>query len=409
MNEYDIRPVATDEWRAVIDTVRTALLSGTIDDETFARGVDSSADCDGLAAWDGDCCLGHAGAYRFDSTVPGGARLATAGVTRVGVLPTHTRQGILTRLIHPLLHECRDRGQEIATLHASETTIYRRFGFGIGSEDASARIRTALAKPWRVPARPGSFRLLTADEVFDVLPPLYERIARDRTGTISRPLWWWRRSYDAAVKQVSGHGKGSWVAVHTDERGVDDGFVFYEVGWIDGFAVDPGGEGTVHELWGANADAEIALWRFLCDIDLVTTWKASTRPIDEPVRRAMHDSRAYSTVGRWDDQWVRLLDVGAALAARTFGPAADAVVLAVEDPMFADNCAAWEISADGAQPSDAQPDATVDVATLSAAYLGAVSWRDLSAAAGLALDDTVLTRLDTLFTERPTAYCGTGY
>ena len=40
--------------------------------------------------------VGGAGAYLFDTTVPGGARVPTAGVMAVGVLPTHRRRGILS-------------------------------------------------------------------------------------------------------------------------------------------------------------------------------------------------------------------------------------------------------------------------------------------------------------------------
>ena len=70
----------------------------------------------------------------------------------------------------------------------------------------------------------------------------------------------------------------------------------------------------------------------------IVTWQAGIRPTDEPVRRAMHDARAYEARQRLDDQWVRILDVDAALATRTYGPVDSTVVVAVDDPMFADNC-----------------------------------------------------------------------
>ena len=100
-------------------------------------------------------CVGNVAAFRFDSTVPGGAEVPTAGVTRVGVLPTHTRQGVLTRLMHRLLVESRERGNVLATLHASETSIYRRFGFGLATDAIAAQITTRSAKPWRRHRRPG--------------------------------------------------------------------------------------------------------------------------------------------------------------------------------------------------------------------------------------------------------------
>ena len=47
-----------------------------------------------LAAYDGDKAVGLAAAYAFDLSIPGG-ELPCAGVTWVGVLPTHRRRGIL--------------------------------------------------------------------------------------------------------------------------------------------------------------------------------------------------------------------------------------------------------------------------------------------------------------------------
>ena len=154
---------------------------------------------------------------------------------------------------------------------------------------------------------------------------------------------------------------------------------------------------------------ELELWRYLLDIDLITTWKAEPRPVDEPVRRAMHDSRAYEAVQRFDDQWVRILDVDAALTARTYGAAADSVTIGVHDPMFPANTGAWTISATAPNAATRPSDVEVDIGTLSAAYLGAVSWHDLAVIGAVTASIESLTQLDALFAVRPTPFCGTGY
>jgi predicted acetyltransferase len=335
MSDFDIRPVAVEERRRAIDAFRTALLSGPVNDETFGQGAASWDGSDALAAWDGDRCVGVVAAFRFDSTVAGGARVPTAGVTRVGVVPTHTRQGVLTRLMHRLLLESHERGNVLATLHASETTIYRRYGFGLATDASAAVITTRAAKPWRTSPTGGSTRLLAYGEVLDVVPALYERIARWRVGSISRPDWMWMRLLKEASRPLDApYGKGSFVAVHTDTAGNDDGYVSYDVQWDESFASNPVGHGKVHDLWGASPTVELELWRFLLDIDLIVTWTAEMRPVDEPVRRAMHDARAYEVKQRIDDQWVRILDVGAALDARSYGRADAVVTIEVHDPMF---------------------------------------------------------------------------
>jgi predicted acetyltransferase len=410
VSDFDIRPVDVVERRAVADTFRVALLSGPVNDETFAASSGAWDESDSLAAWDGDRCVGSVSAYRFDSTVPGGARVPTAGVTRVGVLPTHTRKGLLTRMLHRLLVESRERGNLLATLHASETTIYRRYGFGLATDASGAVVTTRSAKPWRKPASPGSTRLLRHTEVYDVVPPLYEHAARWRVGTISRPAWMWTRILKDASEPIGvPFGKGSFVAVHTTADGTDDGYVFYDVDWDDEFATNPVGKGKVRDLWGASPAVELELWRYLLDIDLVVEWEAEARPVDDPVRRAMHDSRAYETRQRIDDQWVRILDVDAALSERTFGPADSTVSIEVRDPLFADNCSIWEVSSAGSTRSDRPADLTVDIATLSAAYLGAVSWNDLASIGAVDASHDVVSRLDALFAARPIPFCGTGY
>jgi predicted acetyltransferase len=410
VSDFDIRPVAEHERRAALDTLRYALLNGPVNDDDFAKGAASWDDSDALAAWDGDRCVGNAAAFRFDSTVPGGTLVRTAGVTRVGVLPTHTRRGVLTRLMQRLLAESRERGNVLATLHASETPIYRRFGFGLATDAAAVEVTTAHAAPWTTPAGVGSVRLLAYTEVLGVVPALYDRVARWRVGSISRPSWMWPWILKEASEPTRTRtGKGSFVAVHTDADGVDDGYVFYDVDWNESFATNPTGVGELRDLWGATPAVEVELWRYLLGIDLITTWRAGMRPIDEPVRRVMHDSRAYEGRQRIDDQWVRILDVDAALAARTYGPVETPVIVGVHDPMVPANCAVWRITGTGAERTDEPADISVDIATLSAAYLGAVPWHDLAAAGGANVDELVLDRLDSLFGCRPTPFCGTGY
>jgi predicted acetyltransferase len=410
MSDFDIRPVTVEERRAAIDAFRTALLSGPVNDEVFEQGAASWDGSDALAAWVDDHCLGVVAAFRFDSTVPGGTQVPTAGVTRVGVVPTHTRRGVLTQLMHRLLVESHERGNVLATLHASETTIYRRYGFGLATDASAAVITPRAAKPWRTAPTPGSTRLLRYSEVLDLVPDLYERVARWRVGSISRPAWMWPRILKEATKPLETlHGKGSFVAVRSDGDGNDDGYVYYEVAWDETFGANPVGAGKVLDLWGASPAVELELWRFLLDIDLVVSWQAEMRPVDEPVRRAMHDARAYEVRQRIDDQWVRILDVDAALAARSYAQSDSAVTIDVHDPVFTTNCGTWTVSGQGSTRSDRAADVSVDIGTLSAAYLGAVPWRDLATIGAVTATDDVLDRLDTLFAVRPTPFCGTGY
>jgi predicted acetyltransferase len=100
-----------------------------------------------LAAVDGGQIVGGAGAYRFDTTVPGGAQVPTAGVMAVGVLPTHRRRGALTALMRKQLADAHERGEPIATLFASEGGIYSRFGYGLASLAGDIELPKEHARP----------------------------------------------------------------------------------------------------------------------------------------------------------------------------------------------------------------------------------------------------------------------
>ena len=62
-------------------------------------------------------------------TTPGG--LKTGGLTVVGVLPTHRRNGILTKMMRKHLENVCADGQAISALWASEAPIYGRYGYGL--------------------------------------------------------------------------------------------------------------------------------------------------------------------------------------------------------------------------------------------------------------------------------------
>jgi predicted acetyltransferase len=79
------------------------------------------------AAFEDGQIVGGAGAFPFELSVPGGS-LPCAGVTAVGVHPTHRRRGVLRSMMDSQLRDVHERGEPIAALWASEETIYGRFG-----------------------------------------------------------------------------------------------------------------------------------------------------------------------------------------------------------------------------------------------------------------------------------------
>ncbi|MGH2720939.1 MAG: GNAT family N-acetyltransferase, partial [Actinomycetota bacterium] len=99
-----IRPAEPDELARYWATAAAAFGWGEPPDDmgAFLRAI--SAPDRMLAAMDGDDMVGVAGAFPFRMTVPGG-EVPAAGVTLVGVLPSHRRRGILTRLMERLFED----------------------------------------------------------------------------------------------------------------------------------------------------------------------------------------------------------------------------------------------------------------------------------------------------------------
>ncbi len=84
--------------------------------------------------------VGTADAVTSGLTLPGGAIVSHAAVTHIGVLPSFTRKGIATDLVHHQLRDIAARGEVVATLRATEATIYERYGYGVASTSQSVEV-----------------------------------------------------------------------------------------------------------------------------------------------------------------------------------------------------------------------------------------------------------------------------
>lgn len=400
---FEIRAPQPDEVRAGADVASTALLHGSLTDEQWEESLPSREGSDMLVAFDGDRIVAHVAGFRFATHVPGGAALDTSGLTRVGVAATATRRGLLRSMLLQLNTEARERGQALSSLRASEAPIYGRFGYGLAGHAMEVKIDPRRAQPLSGPPDDGSVRVLDRHEILEVVPEAYLRAARGRPGTLVRPEWMWRRYLKSALP---GEHDASHVAVHVDAQGAIDGFCHYELEWEMGFGQEPAGKAELLDLWATTPVAESALWRHVLSLDLVRTLVAEERPVDDVVRWIAHDPRAYAVETVYDEQWLRLLDVGTALAARTYADGRP-VTVRVTDPWFADNADTWSVTPEGVERTAATPDLEAPIDTLSAAYLGSTSWLDLWRSGRVVEQRTgAVADADVLFTHRPAAFCG---
>lgn len=337
-----------------------------------------------IGVWDGDQCVGTAGAFDFRLTVPGGAVVPAAGVTMVGVAATHRRRGVLTSMMRRQLDDVRSWGEPLAVLTASEPVIYGRFGYGLATHRLAADIDTTRVR-LSVPPGTDDVRLRYADpaEVLDACEAVYARRVPERPGMLARRPGWAR----ADLLDTDRHRDGASplqcvVAERADGDG--SGLVGYARFRIKSDWGPSGAEGVVQlsALEAVDPAAHAALWRFLFDIDLTRSIVAHRLPVDEPALHLMSDIRRCGLRVK-DDLHLRLVDVGAALRVRTYQAPLD-VVFEVEDAFCPWNEGRWRLTGD---PKGATCERTADAADLSlsvrelgAAYLGGVSLSSLAAA-----------------------------
>ncbi|MGY6019856.1 GNAT family N-acetyltransferase [Streptomyces spinosirectus] len=311
--------------------------------------------------------VGTAGAYSFELTLPGETLLPVSGVTAVGVVPSHRRQGVLSAMMRHQLTELRARGEYLSVLLASEALIYRRFGYGPATYTQRLtvpRARGTFAVPRArraVAASPtGTIEVLRRADCVDLLEEIYDRYRRTRPGALSRPHRWW----------ASGAGQPPiapaprYVAVHRDAAGVPDGYASYLIGEAQTLTVD--------ETIATDDTAFTALARFVLDHDLVDKVVFKHVPPGHPLRWQLADFRAGEVAGDTDWLWVRLLDIPRALTARGWFRDGE-LVLDVADP-FLDEHHRYALTVHNGKakcvPTDRQPDLSLDATDLGSIYLG---------------------------------------
>jgi predicted acetyltransferase len=368
----EIRPPAEDELRAAMVAAETAFGTGAIEDEDWERERQALPATRAHAAFDAGKPVALAGAYKFDLTIPGG-ELPCAGVTWVGVIPTHRRRGILRDLMRRQLEDVAGWGEPIAALWASEAAIYGRFGYGQAASSGHAksdRARFALRQQPR-----GSVRLVDGDEALELFRPAYERVRATRAGMLSRDERWWKEHRLADPERWRrGASRKFFAAVEVD--GNVEGYAYYRVKdeWEAGF---PKGEVRVIEAMATTAEGERTLWSFLHGIDLTTMIETY---IFDPASRLpllVRDPRALGVrVG--DGLWLRLVDVDAALRARSYRPG-ESVVLEVRDELLPANSGRYRVGDDAGRTDDTA-DLALDVADLASAYLGGYDFHRLASA-----------------------------
>ncbi|MEU6312412.1 GNAT family N-acetyltransferase [Streptomyces sp. NPDC047014] len=319
----DVRPIAESELPDWLRAVHTGFLTATrVTDSDVAQRAKYNDLARTQGAFDSGTgrCVGAFRSFPQELTVPGGAAVRTTAISNVGVLPTHRRQGLLTRMMRAEFDAARERGDVLATLIAAEYPIYGRYGFGPATALTEWEIdvpRTGLDRRLSGPADGGRIDLVDAAEFRRFGPALHERLRAVTPGAVDRGERWWNVA--TGVEEMSHRPyKEKFHAVYRSAEGEVEGVAVYtsDDHWTD--AKVPQHTVEVVDLLAVSPRAERALWHFLCSIDWVLRIRTGFRAPDDLLPHLLPDPRSARVLTSADFLWVRVLDVVRALGARTY-------------------------------------------------------------------------------------------
>lgn len=401
---WPVRTLGDDDWRAFLDVDANAF-GVTAPPELEEASRETQEPGRDIGAYDGDVLVGIATAYSFELTVPGGT-LPAAGVSWVGVLPTHRRRGVLSALMDFQLASLHDAGREpLAVLWASEPQIYGRYGYGLASRHWSLNVeRSAAALGPDTPTDPSlRLRLAPADD-WKLTAGVYDAVTAARPGMFARDDRWWARAVRDLPSMRHG-GSALRCVVAEDDHGVR-GYARYSTkqSFDDSFGR---GKVDVREMLAVDPAASAALYRYLFDLDLMGSTSLWNVPVDDPLMHWLENTRRAKPESG-DALYVRLVDLPAALARRSYSTDID-VVLEVDDPRCPWNAGRWRLTGGTGGATCARTDDPADLSLgareLGAAYLGGTSLVELAAAGRVSGSAEPLRATSRAFGTDPAPWC----
>jgi predicted acetyltransferase len=397
-----LRPVTNAEFADWTRAAELPFFDDALSDERIERFRSVVELPRTLAAFDGRRIVGTSALLSMSISVPGGSA-AMAGLTAVGVAPTHRRRGVLTALMRSHFDDLVDGPESLSGLYAAEAPIYERFGYGAATTSHHWSIdRAHSAFRDDVPTEQG-VTFVDVDEALHDFPAIYEAVRGVRPGIPRRSPAAWKLHY-ATDFDEDRHGLSRRYLARLGDRG----YVAYRADST--FEQNlPKGRVRVIEHVAVDPVASATLWRFVFDLDLVATIELPQRPPDDLLTLFLADPRRL-TGWRSDALWLRLTQVGPALSSRTYS-ADDTIVFSIHDRQMAANTGRWRLTVDHgrAQCEPApftDPDLTVDIAHLGAAFLGNERFHRLLRAGRVQQHtEGAAVRADRMFFTEPAGWC----
>lgn len=323
------------------------------------------------ASFDGQLA-GTSNSFPGELTLPGGQRVPHAAVTHVGVLPHFSRRGVLRALFSQQLADLYQQEVAVATLRASQGTIYGRFGYGIAT--AIQDLRVDKRELSSLPAAEGDIRLLPHADAWEAQQTVVTRYPQRHAGTLTRwPQWWALQQHRLAHSSLN-----HYVALALKD-GEPQGFVRYHARPDDNWLYSTERTLVVDDLHAADPQIAAQLFGYLLQLDIARYIDLPHRPVDDALPLLLANPRAVQQLRRIDESWLRIINVERTLNARALGDG-EALTLAIDDPLIEANRGVWRLSSNGIQRSAGQADISLGIDALAMLLLGEYTAHQLVAA-----------------------------
>lgn len=294
-----------------------------------------------------------------------GAFHPVGGVSAVASPPEHRRRGVVRTMLAELHAEFRSRGIAFAALWPFKYSFYRRLGYARVNDYARLTVAPDELEG-AVPAPDGAFVRLSPDD-WKRLDAVHATAATEPLGLDRTEDWWRYRAFQSWETDLFVYG---W------ERGGElRGYVVYSVS--DGDGDEDGRTLVARELVGVDREARGHLLRFCRNHDSQVERVRLIGRVDTRLFDRLADPSAVDVAVKPGPMF-RLVDVSAGLSSLSYPTGvAGEVVLEVTDDHCEWNDGTVELRiGDGSatcEPTDAEPDLSLEVGALSRLAVGSHS------------------------------------
>ncbi len=357
-------------------------------------------------AWDARRPVATYATFVKSMNVGAGRSLDVQLIADVSVRATHRRRGLLRAMISADLRRAAANGVAMAALHASEATIYERFGFGPAVFARHVELDTGRGFALRHPPA-GRVEVADPATLLEVSPRVFRAFHSRTIGSITRQAFYPSKIAGIWAEDRPLPDPSVRAALHYDEADRIDGYVTYR----------PGQPGAIEviDLVSESQNACFGLWEYLASIDLIARAGYRQAPATDPLPWAIRDRRGFRVVGEEDGIWLRVLDPVAALRGRGYDADGE-VRIEISDPLgicggiyhlaVREGAATVTVTAAGEAPADV----SMDVSVFGSLYLGGVRARVLAEAGRITAGSrTALDEFDMLMSHEAVPHCLTQF